>query len=852
MIPSVLAPETEVEDESIELEEPGEGEDEEIDLEKGEKEDEETSEFHNNLAETLPEPFLMETASKYLDFVQKDLQDRAERYERYAEGLKKTGMSSEPVGAPGINGGSDVVYPVLTEAAIDFQSRTISEIFPASGPVKISPSIDATLHSLEKARKKADYLNRQIIHKIPAFKSELEKLLSQLPLAGNCYRKFWWNSRYNRIDVQFLPVDKVVIPFGARSFYDASRMSVIDDLPVGEIRRRIRSGIYRDVIEVSDEDQVSQDYIQRPEQVNDTIEDRNEVEASVGYRTIIEVYADMEIPEDKMAKKEWGTAPYIMTIDATSSEVLAIYRNWAEGDETGRRKDHLVDWALIPWRGAYAVGLTHIAGPLAGYLSGCLRLMLDNAAITTAPMLLTASGPGMTGQNITLQPGTNANVELPFNAKLSDRVMGVPFNPVPQAMFSVFEILDKVTRGIIQTSLDEIGLDNTTVPVGTQMARIEEGMRVYKSIFARMHESMRREIEIMCRLYSEHMEPVYAKDEEGQYLMDAEGKERKVILDSRDFDESADLAPVTDPDVFSEAQRMVRLKMADDIIQQTHAADPTSVDLKAYAKSKLERMNFPNLAQIFPEKSSQANENPAVENVKMCNGALPTVLPDQDHIAHIATHVRFFSSLGEQSPFKTTAMPFMLEHLKQHVLMYYLHLTLEACNRYTGEDVSKWNTRNMDKANELAQIITQVQPMVEQQFAIEIQPLLVSMGALQMEVQKLMTPPAKPTPEELLAQVEMAKDQNRIKVDNAEIQLKAEKQERDMMMRERELALREQDFEMRSAKVISDLSAKAAETQAKNERNTEDNETQILVTMMNKEGQDNNGTQPNPRPNSGF
>ena len=796
--------------------------------------EEESDDFTQNLATVISDDVLEELGQKYLRYAKKDADDRSQRYARYAEGLEKTGLSPDSQAAPSIDGGSNLIYPVLSEAAIDFQSSTIAELFPASGPVKISPTLDASLSSLQKARRKMDYLNREITIKTPEFRSELEKLLSQLPLAGNCYRKFWWNSRYKRFDVQFLPVDKVLVPYSARSFYTSSRITIVEDLSVSEIRRRVRSKYYRDVLEVSDEDTSDITFIQKPAEVNDTIEDKSESEPTAGFRTILEIYCDMELEDDKYADESWGTAPYVMTVDSNTGSVLSIYRNWAQEDEGGRKKDHVVEWCLIPWRGAYAIGLTHIAGALAGALSGMIRVMMDNAVLTTAPMGLIGTGrDGINGQNIRLQPGTWSQVEMPYGTNLRDSIMPVPFNPIPQAMFELFGSLDKVTRGLLQTSLDQIGLDNTTVPVGTQMARIEQGLKVYRSIFARMHESLRRELEVICRLYAEHMEPVYAKDAEGNVINKDDEETPVVYLSAEDFEDSADLAPVSDPDVFSETQRVVKSQLADSIVTQLREQDPAAVDMKAYARTKLERMNYPNLQQILPDKVQSSNDNPAVENVKMSSGQMATALPDQDHLNHIKVHLGYLKMVQE-TPFYKEVLPFMLQHVKQHILMYYTNAILEAVNHVTDEDVSKWNTRDMATANRLSALIASVQPTVEAQLTQQLGEIVAAVGMMQQEVQQMMTPPPKPTPEELLVQAEIKKEQNNVVVKNADMKLKAEKQEQQFLLEQEKLAQKSRDLDIREKQMATAAMIQTYEVEEKTQRNDDDNDTQLMITLMNK------------------
>lgn len=772
-----------------------------LDTEDDDDKSEEDPEFEENLAETLDEETLDDLANKYVLFADRDRQDRQTHFERYADGLKKTGLTRDPPSGPALPNGSEIIYPVLTEACIDFQSATMGELYPPQGPVRIDPGINATAYKLRKSTRKAAYLNNKIIREIKEYRSTLEQVLSQVPLSGNAYRKFWWNTRYKRPECEFLPLDHVLLPFNASSFETASRVTLIQNLAITEINRRIRTGFYKkDVIDPSEEDTPLEEWKTEPEEVNNDIEDKISLEGSSshGYRTIFEIYCDLDLPDDPEYDEEWGSAPYILTIDVLDKKVLSLYRNWAKDDKTGTKKHYIVSYGLIPWRGVYNLGLTHIAGPLSGLLSGMLRAMMDNLQYAALPTAISASRPGIPGQNVELMPGQIIPMELMGQTKIQDAIMPIPFNPIPPIMLQMFELLDQTTRNLLRTSLSQIGTDTTEVPVGTMQARIEQGLKVYKAIFARLHESQRLELDIICRLYSEHMETVYEKNDEGEILKDAKGK-KQVSLDADDFKDSSDLQPVADPSVFSETQRLLKWQIADQAVQQY----PQLFDIKTYTQIKFERLGIPNTKEILPDSAPKGNDNPATENVKMAMGSPTNVLPDQDHAAHIAVHLRGLGSpiIGDNQLFQANMQPMVLAHVKQHILMMYAKMILEAVNKKLGEDVTEVASVDQQFANKVADTIAEIHPEVEAKLILELGPIVKELEQVQIQVQKVIQQKQAQNPQAQMLQMQ----QQELQLKQQEVQGRQQKDQGDASVANLEVQARNQADQTARMKVQADV-----------------------------------------------
>ena len=342
----------------------------------------EDKDFYQNLAEVIDPMELDSLAMRYLELLAKDKTSREERDKQYEEGLKRTGMGKDAPGGANFMGASKVVHPAMAEACVDFASRAIKEMFPPDGPVRTKILGKVDQDKTERAERKRDWMNWQLTEQIEEFRDEQEQLLTQLPLGGSQYMKLWYDEKKKRPCAEFLPIDKVLIPFSATNFYTAQRAAEIHDITAWEFKQRIASGLYRDIslIRASLEPEES-----KAEKANNKIEGRKWEENVDGERRVFHIYTWLEIDEDTESRGEM--APYILMVDELESEVVGLYRNWEEGDETMTKLDWVVEFKFVPWRGAYAIGLPHLIGGLSAALTGALRALLDSAHINNAPRI---------------------------------------------------------------------------------------------------------------------------------------------------------------------------------------------------------------------------------------------------------------------------------------------------------------------------------------------------------------------------------------------------------------------------------------------------------------------------------
>ena len=351
---------------------------------KGPSDDED---FYSNLAEEMNDLDLSVLASKYLDLFEKDKEDRKERDKQYEDGLRRTGLGNDAPGGANFQGASRVVHPVMAEACVDFAARAIKELFPPDGPTRTKIIGEVTPEKTDRAERKRDYMNWQLTEQIEEYRDEQEQMFTQLPMGGSQYMKLWYDEQKRRPCAEFVPIDNILLPFAASNFYTAQRATEMQDITEYEFKARVNRGLYRDVelIRATMDPEPT-----APEKANEKIEGKKRGENVDGLRRVYHCYTWLELEEDSRTKGE--LAPYVLMIDELDLNVVGLYRNWEEGDETRAKLDWIIEFKFIPWRGAYAIGLPHLIGGLSAALTGALRALLDTAHINNAATMVKLKG----------------------------------------------------------------------------------------------------------------------------------------------------------------------------------------------------------------------------------------------------------------------------------------------------------------------------------------------------------------------------------------------------------------------------------------------------------------------------
>ena len=722
---------------------------------------EDDPDFYENLADVLDASTLSSMALKYIDLVEKDKEAREERDKQYEEGLRRTGLGHDAPGGAQFMGASKVVHPVMAEACVDFSARAIKELFPPDGPVKTKIVGEVTEDKTERAERKRDFMNWQLTEQIEEYRDELEQLLTQQPLGGSQYLKIWYDDQKRRPCVEFTPIDNIYLPFAAANFYTASRVTEVNDITQEEFELRIARGLYRDIEIYRPSEEPEQT---KPQKANDKIEGKKSTGTNIdGIRRVYHIYVWLEIEDDSFSKGD--RAPYILMIDETLTEVVGLYRNWEFGDDTMDKLDWLVEFKFIPWRGAYAIGLPHLIGGLSAALTGSLRALLDSAHIATAPTMLKLKGAKISGQSLTIEPTQVTEIEgAPGVDDVRKIAMPVPFNQPSPVLFQLLGWLTDAAKGVVTTSEEKIADVNSNMPVGTTQALIEQGAAVFSAVHARLHTSQARVLKILGRL--------------NRWYFDEQRKDDLVEdlgVTKEDFKKNSDIVPVSDPHIFAETQRYAQIQT----LAARAQANPDLYNRLAVERRILKQIKLPDINEVLPDPADVKEMNPALENVAMTLGRAVGAFPKQDHLAHIQVHLDYLQDpmYGANPIIAPIFIPQCLEHIKQHLTLWYLNQVDAYASTALGRPFNVLKEQELPyEADKLlaavAQHVHQDTTQTFQQIPPIIQKAIAAMQ--QLKGQQPLDPATQ-----ALVQTSMAETQRRAAKDQAEMQVKAAELQQD-------------------------------------------------------------------------
>jgi hypothetical protein len=715
----------------------------------------ESKDFYENLADTdIIDQFDLSTLSlRYIELAEKDKEARKQRDKQYEEGIKRTGMGNDAPGGANFQGASKVVHPVMAEACVDFAARAIKELFPPDGPTRTKILGDVDEEKVAIAERKRDYMNWQLTEQIEEFGDEQEQMLTQLPLGGSQYLKIWYDEKKKRPCAQFLPIDNVLLPFATANFYTSPRVTEVDDISEWEFKSRIRSGLYRDTSYVRATMDPEPTGSQK---ATDKIEGRSPNDNEDGLRRVYHIYTWLELEDDPYTKGE--SAPYILMIDEIENEVVGLYRNWEEGDDTITKLDWIVEFKFIPWRGAYAVGLPHLIGGLSAALTGALRALLDSAHINNAATLLKLKGAKVSGQSQQVEVTQVAEIEAaPGVDDVRKLAMPMPFNPPSPVLMELLGWLTSAAKGVVTTSEEKIADINANAPVGTTQALIEQGAAVFSSIHARLHKSQARVLRILSRINR-------------WYLDDMQRSEVVQDLDIKreDFARVTDVVPVSDPHIFSETQRMAQTQAVMAIMDK----NPDLFNRRAVIQRFLKQIKVPGINELMIDVPAPAKMDAANENVSMSIGQAAFAYPEQDHLGHIQAHLDFAKNpvLGANPFIAPGFLPKAIEHIKQHIVLWYLSRMNGYVQKAMGTKLGEYDLlddpKDVDKMFALASQHTE---MDAQQTLQGILPIIQKMV---QDMQKFKPKPDMTPDAQVLLQTSMAETERRKARDQAEMSLK--------------------------------------------------------------------------------
>ncbi len=766
-------------------------------------------EFYANLAEELDEGVLDTIASEYLDYIDVDKEARKQRDKQYEEGLRRTGLGKDAPGGAVFDGASKVVHPVMAEACVDFAASAAKELLPPDGVVKSNIKGNDDKQKERTAERKVTFMNWQLSEQVPEYRDEMEQLLTQLPLGGSQYLKWLYDDEQRRPTCEWIPIDNIILPYATTNFYSSQRIAEQQDITGDIYQKRIDEGMYRDLDNVDYTSDAPLTDQTRSEKANNKIEGKEEPSKNIDeLRRVYEITCYMRLDDDP--ETEGRRAPYILTIDETSSKVLALRRNWEAGDEKLEKMDWVVEFKFIPWRGAYAIGLPHLIGGLSAALTGALRALLDAAHINNSQTMLKLKTGRVSGQSDRIEPTQVVEVEAgPGVTDIRQIAMPMPFNPPSGVLLELMGWLTNAAKGVVTTAEEKIGEANNNMPVGTAQALIEQGAKVFSSIHARLHRSQAKSLKIISRL--------------NHWYLSEMDNQSGTEIEVRDFAYNTDIRPVSDPNIFSETQRLAQNQA---LLQMATSAPPGMFDIRAVYKRVLGQLKIPSIEEVLPNPLGASESNPALENVSMTMGHPAAAYPDQDHLAHIQVHLEYANNpaYGGNPVIGPVFAPKALDHIKQHLTLHYLQsMRSYVAEASGGRDVLELHQEKpLDQAAQQAialasQMVNQDSQQQMAQYVQQIQELAQKVQQAQ-QTQQQNAAMADPTAAAI------------VKTQMAETERKtAEAQQRVQA----ELQKSQQDYEIK----VAELQAKVQELQAKYSTQTnidnQRNATDIAMANIN-------------------
>jgi hypothetical protein len=736
----------------------------------------EAPEFYANLAEEFDEDILSSLANEYLDLIDVDKESRKQRDKQYEEGLRRTGLGKDAPGGATFDGASKVVHPIMAEACVDFAASSSKELLPPDGIVRSNVKGQADRLKEETAARKVDFLNWQLTEQIAEYRDEMEQLLTQLPLGGSQFLKWRFDSEQKRPTCEWVPIDNILLPYSSTNFYTSQRVTEVQDITEDTFLQRVAAGIYRDIDSTYTSDAPLTDQT-GAQKANNKIEGKEDPSTNVdGMRRIYEITCFLRLDEDN--ETDGARAPYILTIDETTSEVLALYRNWECNDEKLTKLEWYVEFKFIPWRGAYAIGLPHLIGGLSAALTGSLRALLDAAHINNSQTLLKLKGGRIGGQSDRIEPTQVIEIEgAPGVDDVRKLAMPMPFNQPSSVLFNLLGWLTDAAKGVVSTAEEKIGQANNNMPVGTAQALIEQGAKVFSAIHARLHRSQAKSLAIVSRL--------------NHWYLDEMDNQSGSEIQVRDFAYNNDVRPVSDPNIFSETQRVAQNQA---LLQMATSAPPGMFDARAVYRRVLTQLKIPAIDEVLPNPLGAKESNPALENVSMTMGRPAAAYPDQDHISHIKIHLAYARdpAYGNSPVIGPSFAPHALEHIKQHLTLHYLQsMRAYVAQAAGGRDALELNQEkplDIEAQQALAlasDMVTQDSQQSMQAFLPEIQQLAQKVQQAQQARQQQMAE-SDPTAQVIL-KTQMAETQRKQAESQARMQIDTEKSKQDYQLRIAEL-----------------------------------------------------------------
>ena len=739
---------------------------EEITIVTEETIEEPSSIISDNIAEDLDEEVLEEISHELIEAFEADVQSRKEYEETIKKGMDLLGLKIEETQNP-FPGACSAHHPMMIEGAVQFQSQAIKELFPSGGPVKTQIIGEKTDDTVKQSNRVKEFLNYQITESMEEYFDDFDQMLFYLPIVGSCFKKVYYDEILKRPVSRFIPITDFVVSYNTVDLRTSGRYTHIIRMPQNELKKKQFNGFYRDI-------EFDMDSEESDNEISQKIQDIEGFSPSRGYQkdgrlTILEMHVDLEIPG---YEKDFA-CPYIVTICKENKEVLSIRENFRENDPDFKRIQHFVHYKFLPGFGFYGMGYVHLLGNLQKSVTTILRSLVDAGQFANLPGGFKARGMRVEGE----QPvgfGEFRDVEG-YGDDIRKSIVPLPFKEPSQTLFALLGSMTQEGRRLAAITDLQAGDMNANAPVGTTIALLEQGIKVMSSIHKRLHKAQREEFKILSRINKDFLPSYYPYAQKGGSR----------FIFSKDFDDKIDIIPVSDPNIFSTAQRVLLAQTQ----LQAAAAAPQIHDMKEAYRRLYEALDVKNIDEILLPESGAKRKDPATENYTMMYGRPVKAYASQDHDAHIAVHQSMMNdpSMTPQSPQVAQSLAGNITaHIQEHMAHKYRQqvsamsgMTLPPAPEYDrfnpGMD-EKYEEMNPDMENQVASMQAQAAVQISQQNQQALQ---------QQQQQQQMQDP-------------------RVQIAMQDLQIKQQEADRKVADSQQRAADRNREFEMKEQKEAAD------------------------------------------------
>ena len=607
---------------------------------------------HNaNLAEILDESTLGEISSELREMYEEDMDSRQDWEQSYTKGLDLLGIKYEERTQP-FDGATGVTHPLIAESVTQFQAQAYKELLPAGGPVKTQVLGSKTMEKEAQASRVKNFMNYQVTEVMEEFDPDTDQMLFYLPLSGSTFKKVYFDPTKNRAVSAFVPSEDLVVPYSATDLNTAPRVTHVLRMDENQVRKMQVAGIYRDV-EVSTSNDSDDPVREKVDQIEGV---------SKGYSDDVHTILEMHVEMDLEGFEDMGPSgeptgiklPYIVTLDHGSGEILSVTRNYDQQDPLKRKRQYFVHYKFLPGLGFYGFGLIHMIGGLGRAATSILRQLIESGTLANLPAGFKARGIRIRNDDEPLSPGEFRDIDAP-GGDIRNSIIPLPFKEPSGTLAQLLASLIEGGRRFVSIADQQLGdgAKSGDMPVGTTVALLERGMKVMSAIHKRLHYAQKTEFRLLARIFAENLPSSYPYEVAGA----------PSEIKSQDFDGRVDVIPVSDPNIFSMAQRVTLAQTQLQLAQ----SNPQIHNLHEAYKRMYQALEVQNIDEILPAKKEPQPTSPSIENAKGMQGELLTAFQQQDHDAHIMTHIAFMKlPLVSTSP---NIYAIFMGHLQDHISM---------------------------------------------------------------------------------------------------------------------------------------------------------------------------------------